>query len=234
MLNKLNEGWLSSQIKQSDINELLINVKEEDRDIVNKMFSTYLEKSWSELIKSLKENGEHGWLEKIYVKYGYKWRTLQVTETEINDIIDSYIRNNSIFKTVISLEEANTYKRVLKAYFKRFTEGGTWADVFNDVTTFWYSWDIFALSLTYLQILKLLNINENEKMIEYEKVLKNYILSSPNERTAIEELENNLKKVLKTVPKTVFQKLKDMISKSVLGHDEMTQRLKVLQRNEVA
>ena len=234
MLNKLNEGWLSSQIKQSDINELLINVKEEDRDIVNKMFSTYLEKSWSELIKSLKENGEHGWLEKIYVKYGYKWRTLQVTETEINDIIDSYIRNNSIFKTVISLEEANIYKTVLKAYFKRFTEGGTWADVFNDVTTFWYSWDIFALSLTYLQILKLLNINENEKMIEYEKVLKNYILSSPNERTAIEELENNLKKVLKTVPKTVFQKLKDMISKSVLGHDEMTQRLKVLQRNEVA
>ena len=161
MLNKLNEGWLSSQIKQSDINELLINVKEEDRDIVNKMFSTYLEKSWSELIESLKENGEQGWLEKIYVKYGYKWRTLQVTETEINDIIDSYIRNNSIFKTVISLEEANTYKRVLKAYFKRFTEGGTWADVFNDVTSFWYSWDIFALSLTYLQILKLLNINEN-------------------------------------------------------------------------
>ena len=47
-----------------------------------------------------------------------------------------------------------------------------------------------------------------------------------------EELENNLKKVLKTVPKTVFQKLKDMISKSVLEHDEMTQRLRTSQMEE--
>lgn len=232
MLNKLNEGWLSSLIKQSDINELLINVKEEDRDIVNKMFSTYLEKSWSELIKSLKENGQHIWLEKIYVTYGYKWRILQVKETEINDIIESYVNNNSIFKTVINDEETKIYKTVLKAYFQRFTEGGTWADVFNDVTTFWYSWDIYGLSLTYLQILKLLNINENEKIVEYEQVLKRYILSSPNERTTIEELENNLKKVLKTVPKTVFQKLNDMILKDVLEHDEMTNRLRTSQMEE--
>ena len=69
-------------------------------------------------------------------------------------------------------------------------------------------------------------------MVEYEQVLKKYILSSPNERTTIEELENNLKKVLKTVPKTVFQKLKDMISKSVLEHDEMTQRLRTSQMEE--
>ena len=232
MLNKLNEGWLSSQITQSDINELLINIKEEDRDDVGKMFSKYLEKSWSELIKSLRENVEYVWLNIIYGKYGYKWRTLQVSEKELYDIIESYINHNSIFKDLISAEEANKYMIDLKAYFKRFSEEGTWTDVFNDLTMYWYSWDIFALSITYLQILKILNISGNEKMVEYEQVLKKYILSIPNERANIEELENNLKKVLKTVPKTMFQKIKDMMLQNVSEYDEMTSRLRTSQMQE--
>jgi serine/threonine protein kinase len=232
MLNKLNEGWLSSRITQSDINELALNVKEEDRDEATKMFSICLEKSWSELIKKLRETGEHGWLNNIYVKYGYKWRTMKVTEKELDDIIESYINNNSIFNTIISQEEANNYKTELKAYFKRFIEGGTWNDVFDDLTMYWYSWDVFALSITYLQILTLLEINGNEKMAEYEQVLKKYVLSMPNERIKVEELENNLKGVLKTVPKTVFQKFNDMVSKNILGYDKMTNRLRTAQMED--
>ena len=213
MLIKLNESWLTSAIKQEDINELLINVAPENREEAEKMFSVYLDQSWGELIKNLRQRSNHDWLDNIYKKYGYKWRTLTIQGETMNEIIDSYLQHNP---------SQNEGGKELKEYFNTFVDG-TWEKLFNELIGHCYTWDVFALSQTYLQIIKMINIGDNDKMVEYEKLLKRNVLSVPNARMTAEEMENELINVLSIVPRTSFEEIVKSVFNSLLvrGRDGM-------------
>ena len=79
----------------------------------------------------------------------------------------------------------------------------------------------------------MLEINENEKIIAYISELKNTILSIPNERKGAEETKNEIIKVLKTVPKTMYENLMEIIFGTNEKHSEFHSELVTNQLEEI-
>lgn len=233
MLDTLNREWLESIVTQEQINNLIS--KTPNRELVETEFSEFLNKKWLEIILQLNERGQDKWIEMIYENYGYLWRTKQADT--INDVINGYIEgfmkeDDSIKSKLFTKDELKLYRTNLTEFFSKYSTQ-TWETLFNDLITYQETWDNYALSFIYITIMKMLEINENEKIIAYISELKNTILSIPNERKGAEETKNEIIKVLKTVPKTMYENLMEIIFGTNEKHSEFHSELVTNQLEEI-
>ena len=81
--------------------------------------------------------------------------------------------------------------------------------------------------------MKMIELNENEKIVAYISELKSTILSVPKERKGADETQNEIIKVLKTVPKTMYENLVEIIFGSNEKHSEMHSELVTNQLEEI-
>jgi serine/threonine protein kinase len=225
MMTVLNKEWLESMVTQEQVNLLSSLIKEEAQ-----RFSEFVNTPWSQTILTLKTIGKDNLIEVIYENYGYQWRTRN--PEGIIAIIDSYIENNLMASQLFSKEDVENYKTRMVEYIDSYKDK-TWETVFNDLISYQETWDNYALSFMYMKIIKSLEISGNEKIDEYVLLLKNIILSGPNERKTPDKTKELIIEVLKKVPKTVYRRMMEMFFGSKENHSELSRNIATEQIEEI-
>ena len=226
MLDVLNSNWLASNITEQQVNEILTKIDQNNekekmagsrlQELVKPQQQQNNEKQWR-IIKARLETENNPLIDKIYELYGYTWRTQLIKKEEINKIVNDYTESllKKSFIKRIPQEKIQEFKTKLSNYLLSF-ENKTWENLLNELIKYRESWDNYALSIVYLKLLIIININptdnalpgsqENkQKIIEYEELLHKNILALPNERKKPEETKEEIKKVLQTIPKFEFK-----------------------------
>jgi len=111
-----------------------------------------------------------------------------VTKEKIDEIIETFVLNNSIFKIGFIDTEINNFKRRIKQYFKKYIDNNSnWKlvldDLFQEIN--YSTWDNYSIAVVYLQMItndKLKKYENNVKIKKLVEYLKNIILSVPTER----------------------------------------------------
>ena len=225
-MNVLNQGWLNSSITQEQINNVLDTP--EFKKKYGEMFSTKINTSWTEALTQV-TNDEL--FEKIYEKYGYAWRTLSVGDTA--PIVNDFIEKNLLTSNLFTSEELEKYRLNLNDFMGKYTKQ-TWEVLINDLISYQESWDNYALSRTYLDMLHTYQLNEYEKMgKDYLTALKEVVLSLPNERKKPGETKGDLLKVLSIVPKPVHLNWIEKLFGAKANHSELNGKLAEKQLKEI-
>jgi serine/threonine protein kinase len=233
MLDTLNQSWLESIATQEQINNLLSKVP--SRELAEKRFSEFLNRRWLDIILELNEKGDDEWIELIYDNYGYQWRT-KLADT-INNVINGYIdgfmtKDDSIKSQLFTKDELDAHRVQLTEFFSKY-ESQPWETLFNDLITYQETWDNYALSFIYITIMKMLELDNNEKITAYISELKTTILSDPSARKRADETKNEIIRVIKTVPKTMYESLIETIFGSKERHSELHSEMVTTQLDEV-
>ena len=240
MLDTLNNEWLTSIVTKSHIDDLLLHSPPGDRKIVSQYLSKFINTTWRTLLVQLRKDNDDEWIELIYLKHGYQWRTEPITETHIINVINNYIRNLPVMNAdVLSGEfynpELQAFKDKLITYFSKFY-GQEWQVLFDELVQYSNSWDNYALSLIYLHLLEAVDLDDDtdsttnpNKIPMYQELLKATILCCPNERITAEETQKRIIEALQTVTKPVSEQLKKNIQ--TIPHDEVIQTIKKLQQH---
>jgi serine/threonine protein kinase len=246
MMNHLNKEWLISTITQEQINELVMNVKEDEKDIASKMFTEYVGKKWETLLEDFTKGGDSQWLDLIYINNGYKWRNTQIVGEQLTQIIDGFFNTNPIFveefsgspSSLLIPEDKEILKSNLMDYLKSF-ETLTWEDLLNSLLENSDSWDNYALSIIYIKFLKLMKIKMDDErtssimkvLSDYERLLIEIIVAKPNERLKANETKKKILEVLQTMPKVVAENFKKIFK--LINYTEIEESLKTAQLEEV-
>jgi len=93
MLDTLNNEWLSSTVTKSHIDDLLLHAPLGDRKIVSQYLSKFINTTWRTLLVQLRKDNDTEWIELIYLKHGYQWRTEPITDTHIINVVNNHLRN---------------------------------------------------------------------------------------------------------------------------------------------
>jgi len=240
MLDTLNNEWLTSIVTKSHVDDLLLHAPLGDRKIVSQYLSKFINTTWRTLLVQLRKDNDDDWIELIYLKHGYQWRTEPITETHVINVINNYIRNLPVMNAdVLSGEfynpELQAFKDKLITYFSKFY-GQEWQVLFDELVQYSNSWDNYALSLIYLHLLEAADLDDDtdsttnpNKIPMYQEILKSIILCCPNERPTAKETQTRLINALQTVTKPVSEQLKKNIQ--TIPHDEVIQTIKKLQQH---
>jgi len=225
MLETLNNEWLSSTVTKSHIDDLLLHAPLGDRKIVSQYLSKFINTTWRTLLVQLRKDNDAEWIELIYLKHGYQWRTEPITDTHIINVVNNHLRNLPVLNAdVLSGEfynpELQAFKDKLLTYFSRFY-GQEWQVLFDELVQYSDSWDNYALSLIYLHLMEALDLDDDDtdsttnnnpnKMHMYQEILKATILCCPNERMTAEETQKRIIEALQTVTRPVSEQLKKNI-----------------------
>jgi len=93
MLDTLNNEWLTSTVTKSHIDDLLLHAPPGDRKIVSQYLSKFINTTWRTLLVQLRKDNDDEWIELIYLKHGYQWRTEPITDTHIINVVNNHLRN---------------------------------------------------------------------------------------------------------------------------------------------
>ena len=234
MLDTLNREWLESIVTQEQINNLLSKIP--NREQSEKRFSEFLNMKWLDIILQHNEKGDDEWIELIYDNYGYQWRTkpADTINIVINGYIDGFMTKDdgSIKSQLFTKDELDAYRVQLTEFFSKY-QTQPWEMLFNDLITYQETWDNYALSMVYITIMRMLELNDSEKITAYISELKTTILSDPNNRKRAEMTKNEIIQVLSTVPKTMYENLMEIIFGSKDKHSELHSEMVTTQLDEV-
>ena len=120
-------------------------------------------------------------------KRGTDWQTKQVTMLEMEKIIKDFMKQNTAITELANAEEQSMFKQKLMNYFSQF-DRTTWKNVLDELLKYSGTWDNYSLVVVYLQMFKDLDLEMYESYSyigEYKKILKQILLSMPNERMNI-------------------------------------------------
>jgi len=148
----------------------------------------------------------------------------------IKECIESYYKENKGINRVFSEEEIEEQKVKALNYFSGIINkvgfGTTkWRTVKEELLKTYETWDIYGVSITYLQMYKDLSIDEKEipHMLKMKEILKDVVSAMPNERPNGKELLLRLKKELGKTSRKNEEKLIDLL-KRITDKDRQMRR----------
>ena len=126
----------------------------------------------------------------------------------IENIICNVIDNHTILKTFGS-SLVSSYKEEALIYFKKYVNQ-SYEFILNDILQFYSTWDNYALSILFLQILidiyKSLKIN-NKFIIYFMKLLVSTIHLNPLKRDSVSSCTNKFQNILDTLESKDYYQL---------------------------
>lgn len=111
-----------------------------------------------------------------------------LTEKVIEQLMDSYIMNNSVL-TIFSDEFKEKYKKTGIEYLKKY-ENLNKHETIKQLLSFYKTWDLYSLSIIYLKFFKILfsdGFFDNKLIITFSQLLLYNISPNPNNRNTIKE-----------------------------------------------
>ena len=156
--------------------------------------------------------------------------TLPVSNFQIGEFMKIYFEKQTTLIELLSDEELKIMKENMMNYFLEMekSSGGIsklrWKQVVGELSKYYKSWDVYSVSICYLSLIKSLNlemlVKEAPFILEFTKLLKTIIVSSPDKRADAESVIGELKKI-KTISKEELENLATSIKKKRENQEEM-------------
>ena len=156
--------------------------------------------------------------------------TLPVSNYQIGEFMKIYFEKQTTLIELLSEEELKIMKENMMNYFLEMekSSGGIsklrWKQVIGELSKYYKSWDVYSVSICYLSLIKSLNlemlVKEAPFILEFTKLLKKIIVSSPDKRADAGSVIGELKKI-KTISKEEMENLATSIKKKRENQEEM-------------
>ena len=156
--------------------------------------------------------------------------TLPVSNFQIGEFMKIYFEKQTTLTELLSEEELKIMKENMMNYFLEMEKnsGGIsklrWKQVVGELSKYYKSWDVYSVSICYLSLIKSLDlemlVKEAPFIIDFTKLLKTIIVSSPDKRPDAESVIGELKKI-KTISKEELENLATSIKKKRENQEEM-------------
>jgi serine/threonine protein kinase len=156
--------------------------------------------------------------------------TLPVSNYQIGEFMKIYFEKQTTLAELLSDEELKLMKENMMNYFLEMekSSGGIsklrWKQVIGELSKYYKSWDVYSVSICYLSLIKSLNlemlVKEAPFILEFTKLLKKIIVSSPDKRADAGSVIGELKKI-KTISKEEMENLATSIKKKRENQEEM-------------
>jgi tRNA A-37 threonylcarbamoyl transferase component Bud32 len=164
------------------------------------------------------------------------WRNEKIVEDDVKDKIEDFKNKNPIMELIDENEKEEFVKNQLE-YYKPLIEGGmlnmpSRGTVYDEVIKNNKSWDNYALSGMFLQLLNTLNLLKYKKELgyieKYVKILEKIIMSVPNKRELPSETREELNKIFKNMERKEKKNMKVILEKDFKNGENYREREKKL------
>jgi len=156
-------------------------------------------------------------------KKAVKWQDGMVTKEKISKVITDFIKKNTVMTDLLSEKQRGEYNKKLHDYFNGFI-GKKWAEVAESLLENVSTWDSYALSATYLQIIEVLELKNTNmdlpKWRSYKKILEDIILSRPDERDNSSKIIEKVNTIFTNVSSSENKKLMKLLDGVLLSKDK--------------
>jgi serine/threonine protein kinase len=108
----------------------------------------------------------------------------RITPESLQETIDTYVDSNSAF-SILSPEFIARYKQLCYSTMERFINQSR-KYVIGECLKYWNSWDNYALSISYLQVIKFISTSgftANQFLISFSEILMENIHPDPSRRS---------------------------------------------------
>lgn len=156
-------------------------------------------------------------------KKAVKWQDGMVTKEKITKVITDFIKKNNVMTELLSEKQRSEYNKKLHDYFNGFV-GKKWAEVAESLLENVSTWDSYALSATYLQIIEVLELKNTNmdlpKWRSYKKILEDIILSRPDERDNSSNIIEKINTIFTNVSSSENKKLMKLLDGVLLSKEK--------------
>lgn len=156
-------------------------------------------------------------------KKAVKWQDGMVTKEKITKVITDFIKKNNVMTDLLSEKQRSEYNKKLHDYFNGFV-GKKWAEVAESLLENVSTWDSYALSATYLQIIEVLELKNTNmdlpKWHSYKKILEDIILSRPDERDNSSNIIEKINTIFTNVSSSENKKLMKLLDGVLLSKEK--------------
>lgn len=156
-------------------------------------------------------------------KKAVKWQDGMVTKEKITKVITDFIKKNNVMTDLLSEKQRSEYNKKLHDYFNGFV-GKKWAEVAESLLENVSTWDSYALSATYLQIIEVLELKNTNmdlpKWRSYKKILEDIILSRPDERDNSSNIIEKINTIFTNVSSSENKKLMKLLDGVLLSKEK--------------
>lgn len=156
-------------------------------------------------------------------KKAVKWQDGMVTKEKITKVITDFIKKNNVMTDLLSEKQRSEYNKKLHDYFNGFV-GKKWAEVAESLLENVSTWDSYALSATYLQIIEVLELKNTNmdlpKWRSYKKILEDIILSRPDERDNSSKIIEKINTIFTNVSSSENKKLMKLLDGVLLSKEK--------------
>ena len=108
----------------------------------------------------------------------------RITPESLKETIDVYVDSNDAF-TILSPEFIERYKKLCYSTLERFIDQSR-KYVIGECLKYWNTWDNYALSISYLQVIKFISTSgftSNQFLISFSQILMDNIHPDPSRRS---------------------------------------------------
>jgi serine/threonine protein kinase len=144
---------------------------------------------------------------------GKDWQTQLITTNNIKQILDEFFKINPINTKLLIEDERNKWKSKLENYFNVFINK-PWNILYDELIKYCFTWDNYSITVMYLFMiheLELITYSSNTFLNDYINLLKNNIMSIPNERTTPTIFKNKILKIFNSIQRIKVQDLKKIL-----------------------
>lgn len=156
-------------------------------------------------------------------KKAVKWQDGMVTKEKITKVITDFIKKNNVMTDLLSEKQRSEYNKKLHDYFNGFV-GKKWSEVAESLLENVSTWDSYALSATYLQIIEVLELKNTNmdlpKWRSYKKILEDIILSRPDERDNSSKIIEKINTIFTNVSSSENKKLMKLLDGVLLSKEK--------------
>lgn len=160
-------------------------------------------------------------------KVGKDWQNKTVTMLEMEKVVNEFMSKNTAIVELTDAQEKTMFKQKILAYFKQF-DRSTWKAVLDELLKWKATWDNYSLAVVYLQFFKELNLdhyaNDYEHIGAYKKLLKQILLSLPNERLTPDNTIKQINALFSSVPRVANRKFKNQFKADIKTVDNYQNR----------
>lgn len=130
---------------------------------------------------------------------------LPASEELLFECIDEYFEKNRGMEAICNQVKCEDYKERLKSYFSNIIKNIgfgkiRWKTIVDDLIQYNKTWDVYSLTVCYLQLFDQLKIEGNDDitfMRDFKNMLLDILLSVPSDRLDAKACTNKLKKIQK-------------------------------------
>ena len=109
---------------------------------------------------------------------------IRITPESLKETIETYVDSNGAF-TILSPEFIDQYKKLCYSTMERFINQSR-KYVIGECLKYWNTWDNYALSISYLQVIKFISTSgftSNQFLVSFSEILMDNIHPDPSRRS---------------------------------------------------